>query len=117
MDINLVTIVGKVSDNFCSAFLGMVFSLDGKSDKYPAYSELPGDGPPFHPSCSKSTRAFVPELATETQLDMADGLDDADKLLGDDTSEAQKKYKSLGMRAQVQKHYATTAKQLFGAAK
>jgi hypothetical protein len=59
--VDLVSIVGRVSTNFCTAFLGQVFSLSGKSDKYPALSSLPGGAgpyppPPFHPHCSKSTR-------------------------------------------------------------
>jgi hypothetical protein len=33
-----------------------LFSCRATPDKYPAYSSLPGGGPPFHPNCSKSTR-------------------------------------------------------------
>jgi hypothetical protein len=114
LDIDLVAIVGLISQNFCTAFLGEVFSLSGKSDKYPAYAELPGGGPPFHPNCSKSTRPFVEELASGKQLDQAEGLDDADKLLGMKPSEAQRSYKDLQIFAQQKDRYATTAKKLFG---
>jgi hypothetical protein len=116
LDLDLVSIVGLVSTDFCTAFLGQVFSLSGKSSKYPAYSELPGGGPPFHPNCSKSTRAFVEELASPLQLEQADGLDDADKLLGDDVSTAQRKFKDLQIHAQQKDRYASTAKKLFGRA-
>jgi hypothetical protein len=116
LGLDLVSIVGLVSTHFCTAFLGQVFSLSGRSDKYPAYSELPGGGPPFHPNCSKSTRPFVEELASETQLDQAEGLDDADKLLGMDASQAQRAFKDLQIHAQQKDRYATTAEKLFGKA-
>jgi hypothetical protein len=91
-----------------------VFSLSGKSDKYPAYAELPGGGPPFHPNCSKSTRPFIEDLASSKQLDQADGLDDADKLLGMKPAEAQRTFKDLQIYDQQKDRYATTAKKLFG---
>ena len=116
LDLDLVAIVGLVSTHFCTAFLGQVFSLSGKSDKYPAYSSLPGGGPPFHPNCSKSTRPFVPELANETQLEQADGLDDADKLLGMDQTQAHRAFNDLQLHAQQKDRYASTAKKLFGKA-
>lgn len=109
LGIDLVAIVGKVSDNFCTAFLGQVFSLSGKSDKYPAYDSLPGGGPPFHPNCSKSTRPFVEELATEKQLDHAEILDDSEQLLGMNQAEAQKAFKDLQIRQQVSDRYARSA--------
>lgn len=113
LGLDLVAIVGKVSDSFCTAFLGQVFSLSGKSNKYPAYSSLPGGGPPFHPNCSKSTRPFVAELATEKQLDQADLLESSGKLLGMNAAEAQKSYKDLQIRGEIKGRYATTAAQLF----
>jgi hypothetical protein len=114
LGLDLVAIVGRISKNFCTAFLGQVFSLSGNSDKYPAYSSLPGGGPPFHPNCSKSTRPFVEELASDKQLDQADGLDDADKLLGMDATQAQRAFKDLQIHAQQKDRYATTASKLFG---
>jgi len=114
LDLDLVAIVGKVSNHFCTAFLGQVFSLSGKSRQYPAYSDLPGGGPPFHPNCSKSTRPFVPELASKQQIDAADGVEDAESLLGTTPAEAQRSFKDLQLRSQVEGVYATTEKKLFG---
>jgi hypothetical protein len=112
--IHLVSIVGRISKYFCTGYLGMVFSLDGKSDKYPSLDELPGKGPPFHPNCSKSTRPFIADLANAKELDMADGVDDADKLVGVSAGEAQKRFNSLQIHQQAKKEYATTARELFG---
>jgi hypothetical protein len=112
--INLVSIVGRVSKNFCTAYLGMVFSLDGKSSKYPALDELPSGGPPFHPNCSKSTRPFIEDLATDRELDLAEGDDDTDKLVGMDAYQSQKAFKDLQIYQQVKDRYATTARRLFG---
>lgn len=75
--VDLVSIVGRVSENFCSAYMGRVFSITGRSERYPSLSELPGGGPPFHPRCSKSTRAYVEEFATDAQASMADTPNDA----------------------------------------
>ena len=101
LGLDLVRIIGRLSDNFCTAFVGQVFSLSGKSAKYPAYSSLPSGGPPFHPNCSKSTTPFIEELATEKQLDAAKGVEDAQKLLGMDPSKAQRAYKDLQLRPQA----------------
>lgn len=106
LDIDLVAIIGKVSNNFCTAFLGQVFSLSGKSSKYPAYDSLPGGGAPFHPLCSKSTRPFVEELATDKQLDHAEILDDSEQLLGMNPSQAQRSFKDLQIHAQIKDRYA-----------
>jgi hypothetical protein len=120
LGLDLVSIVGRVSKYFCTAYLGQVFSLSGKDDKYPAITELPGYGyygpvPPFHPDCSKSTRPFVVDLASEKQLDMAEGTDDEGQMLNVDTNTAQRKFKDLQIYQQVKSKYATTAKELFGA--
>lgn len=111
--IDLVAIVGRISKNFCTAFLGQVFSLSGKSDKYPAYASLPGGGPPFHPFCSKSTRPFVAELASKKELEQADGVDDADKLLEMKPDQAQRAFQDLQIYQQQKDRYATTEKKLF----
>jgi hypothetical protein len=116
LDLDLVAIVGRVSKYFCSAFLGQVFSISGKSTKYPSLSSLPGGGPPFHPNCSKSTRPYVEALASPKQEDMAGGIDDAQKLLGDTPAEAQRKYQDLQLLQQVRSNYANTASRLFGKA-
>lgn len=114
LGLDLVSIVGRISDNFCTAFLGQVYSLSGRHAKYPALASLPGGGPPFHPNCSKSTRPFVEELATEKQLDMAEPDQTVGKLLGQSPAEAQRSYKDLQLRQDVTKRYGTTAKRLFG---
>ena len=111
LDIDLVMVVGRVSDNFCSAYLGMVFSLSGNSDTYPSIDEI--DGPPFHPNCSKSTRPFIPELASRQQLEAAEGVDGAEKLLGLKGYAAQRAYQSLQLRSRVQRAYASTADKVF----
>ncbi len=110
LGIDLVAVIGKVSDNFCSAFLGQVFSLSGKHPKYPPLDSLPGGGPPFHPNCSKSTRPFIEELATEKQLEAADGpaSGDSNKLLGMKPQDAQKAFKDLQLRRQVEDPYTSS---------
>jgi hypothetical protein len=117
MGLDLVAIVGRISANFCTAYLGQVYSISGKSDKYPALDELPSDGPPFHPNCSKSTRPFVEALASEKELSQAEGDDDQDQMLGIDPATAQKRFNALGIGPRVKQNYATTARALFGAAK
>jgi hypothetical protein len=114
LDIDLVSIIGRISAHFCSAFLGEVFSISGKSSQYAALSELPGGGPPFHPNCSKSTRPYIASMASGKQARMAEGLEDADKLIGMTPVEAQRSYRDLQLQAQVRGHYATTARELFG---
>ena len=116
LGLDLVAIVGRISVHFCTAYLGQVYSLSGRSGTYPAYRELPGGGPPFHPNCSKSTRPFVEGLASDRQLDAAQGDDDQPKMLGIDPAEAQRRFKALQLQQQVRKNYATTARELFGAA-
>lgn len=74
--IRLVQITGRVSDNFCTDYLGLVCSLDGSSGSvggvdYIALAGLPGGGPPFHPNCSKGTAAFIPELVSDARLRFA----------------------------------------------
>lgn len=112
LDLDLVMIVGRISNNFCTAFLGQVFSLSGNHPKYPALSSI--DGPPFHPNCSKSTRPFVEELATAREEKMAEPDETVSKLFGLNAAEAQRAYKDLQLRQDVQKRYATTEKALFG---
>lgn len=114
MDLDLVGIIGRVSKSFCTAFLGQVFSLSGKSGQYPAYSSLPGGGAPFHPNCSKGTRPFVEALASAHQMERAEGFADAHQLLGDDEATAQRKYKDLQLHQQVKEKYPVSAEKLIG---
>lgn len=73
--IRLVQITGGQSGNFCSAFLGLICSLDGASEvdgmAVVPLSSLPGGGPPFHPRCSKSTAAVVVHLLSRARIDLA----------------------------------------------
>lgn len=70
--ISLVQITGRVSENFCTAFIGLVVGLTGEQvidgKRYPALASLPGGGPPFHPNCSKGTAAFIPDLVSEGRV-------------------------------------------------
>jgi hypothetical protein len=106
LGIDLVKVVGTFSDNFCTAFLGKVFSLSGSHPVYPPISKLQRGGPPFHPFCGKSTAAFVEDLAGERELAEAKGLADADKLLGIPAAEAQRRFKDLQLGQQVLGGYA-----------
>lgn len=67
--ISLVQISGRVSENFCTAFIGLVCSLSGAQVidgvRYPSIGDLPGGGPPFHPNCTKGTAAYVPDLVSD----------------------------------------------------
>lgn len=69
--IDLVQITGRVSANFCTRFIGLVVSRGGRTPGYPLLAELPGGGPPFHPNCSKSTAAFVPDLVSDVRLSVS----------------------------------------------
>lgn len=58
LGLDLVEIIGRPSKNPCSLLLGKIFSLSGRSNKYPAFSGVSEGQPPyhlFHPNCSKST--------------------------------------------------------------
>lgn len=101
LDLDLVSITGKLSKNFCSAYLNQVFSISGKSDKYPPLDSLPGGGPPFHPDCSKSIRPFVEELATDAQKQAAEPDGDVSKLLNVNATQAQRLYQDLQLRTQT----------------
>ncbi|MGN6726935.1 MAG: phage minor capsid protein [Tepidisphaeraceae bacterium] len=101
LDLDLVSITGKLSSNFCSAYLNQVFSISGKSDKYPPLDSLPGGGPPFHPNCSKSIRPFIEELATDAQKQAAEPARDVSKLLNVDATQAQRLYQDLQLRTQT----------------
>jgi hypothetical protein len=108
LGLDLVAVIGRISKNFCTAYLGQVFSISGKSDKYPAYSSLPGGGAPFHPFCSKSTRPFVEDLASEKQLQNAEGDEDSDSFLNIDATTAQRRFKDLQVFQRVKERYAKT---------
>lgn len=67
-NIDLVTVIGGRSPHFCTAFLGLVFSISGRDHRYPALSLMLRGGCPFHPGCTKSLTAFVPELADSEDM-------------------------------------------------
>jgi hypothetical protein len=114
--IDLVSIVGRVSRTFCTAFLGQVFSLSGKDSKYPPISGLPGQGirPPFHPNCSKSTRPFIAALASPTQLKDGEPTPDTLALMGQSATAAQALFKSVGMGTDAGKRYKDTSPAMYG---
>lgn len=112
-DIDLVQVIGRNSDNFCTAFVPRVFSLSGKSSQYPSIDEIDG-GPPFHPNCSKSTRAFIPELASARQLELAKGVDGSEKLFGLKGYARQRAFKDLQLGAKVSKVNSRSSKDVFG---
>jgi len=60
--------------------------------------------------------AFTLSAIVTAWIAAADGDDDQDKMLGIDPAEAQRRFKALQLRQQVQKNYASTARALFGAA-
>lgn len=106
---DLVVIHGRVSKTFCTAFLGRVFSISGRSNKYPPLSSLPGavgrggsgvgTVPPFHPRCSKSTTPFIEHLASSKQA--ARAVDFDRRFLGLSPSEAQKAFQQLSGSGQI----------------
>lgn len=61
--VDLVIIDGRISKNFCTRYVGLICSISGSHEKWPALSSLPGGGPPFHPNCSKGTRPYVEGLS------------------------------------------------------
>jgi hypothetical protein len=112
LGLDLVRIIGRVSGNFCTAFLGQVYSLSGNHPTYPALAELPGgfrgNGPPFHPQCSKSTAPFVEALASTAELARARPLSDAQRLRGMTTSQAQRAFRDLQLRQQIAERHQQT---------
>lgn len=90
--IDLVRIIGSNSTNYCTAFVGKVYSLSGTHPVYPAFSLLPGDGPPFHPRCTKRTIPFNPLLATPAQIEKAQPDQRTDALHRKSPADAQRDY-------------------------
>lgn len=93
--IDLVRIIGSNSANFCTAFVGKVFSLSGNHPEYPPLASLPGGGPPFHPRCSKTIVAFVEELASDEQLARSRPDDAVRELMGATPAVAQRAYRQM----------------------
>lgn len=72
LGLDLAQITGSNSTNFCTRFVGLVVVVRGGArDGYVALSELPGGGPPFHPNCTKTLAAFVPDLVSEGRVEQS----------------------------------------------
>ncbi len=95
LDIDLVIITGKLSNNWCTAFIGQIFSISGKHPKYPSYSELPGGGAPFHPNCSKGIRPYIEALSTADDTRAGEPSPVVGRLLGVKPKEAQRMFNDL----------------------
>lgn len=102
LGLDLARIVGNITNNFCTAYLGMVFSLSGKHPRYP---QLPAGVPGWHPFCSKTTTPYIEDLATPADETAASGDPDAKRLLALPPSAAQKAFKDLQLRQQSQARY------------
>lgn len=67
--VNLVQITGRNSENFCTAFIGLVCSIGPAPQieglEVISLASLPGGGPPFHPNCSKGTAPYIHELVSK----------------------------------------------------
>lgn len=105
--INCVVVVGKLSNNFCSAYLGKIYVLgSGEGDgTYPPYSSLPAI--PMHPNCSKGTAPIVLKLASKAQLEMGAPDESTAAFLGkpNDTNTLQRAYTGTQMRQQVEQRF------------
>lgn len=105
---DLVVIVGRISTNFCTAYMDKVFSISGTHDRYPALARLPGGGPPFHPNCTKGTAPFIEALADAQ--DIAAGEPDPDlepMLTTDDRTELQRRFQATQGATQARTRAAT----------
>lgn len=90
--IDLVKIIGSSSANFCTAFVGKVYSMSGTHPTYPPISSLPRGGAPFHPRCSKRYVAFTPGLASAAEIQKAKPDAQSLALAGQSSSEAQRTF-------------------------
>ncbi len=109
--VDLVTIVGRVSNNFCTAYLGKVFSLSGRHPTYPPISSLP-DGPPFHPNCSKSTAAFIEELESPENLERGQTDPNDPMLTTRDRTQLQRRFQDTQGRQQAEPRMADTVEEI-----
>ena len=61
--LDLVVVVGpRDTCEICQEFVGQVYSISGRSEKYPSLAEAMG-GPPYHPNCEHGLGAFVEGLS------------------------------------------------------
>jgi hypothetical protein len=68
---DVVKVIGSESLHFCTAYVGLAFSISGNDPVYPPLSLLPFDGCPFHPYCTKRFVPFNPRTARPAELERA----------------------------------------------
>ncbi|MCE5279379.1 MAG: hypothetical protein ABFD92_02015 [Planctomycetaceae bacterium] len=102
MLLDLVTITGPFSGDFCDFYVGKIFSVSGQSGEYPPLSSIPSSGPPFHPNCTHNLAPFVAKLATAKELSTGRINE---KFLGMDGRQAQKAYQGIDKMFAARKKY------------
>ena len=71
-DIDLVIISTHNTEcKVCGPLENKVFSISGKHPKYPPISAMPNEGCPVHPNCLHVENAFIEELASKEELQLA----------------------------------------------
>lgn len=58
-DLVIVSPEPSAIGDYCDAYAGKVFSVSGTSDFFPALSDTPNSGPPFHPWCSHTLLPYL----------------------------------------------------------
>ena len=105
LGVDLVMVIGSNSENFCTEFVGKVFSISGNHPKYPPLADLPWGGPPFHPNCSKTTRPFIEDLADPEDLERAVPDQGSRSMLKQTPSQAQRIYRqSIKAQTSIDRH-------------
>ena len=84
--IDLVIISNTGAVDFCTIFEDQIFSLSGKSKRYPKLVHRP----PLHPCCTHTLSAFVSEFSDEDEMTLGNKYRAADNELS--TRELAKKY-------------------------
>jgi len=104
--VDLVVIIGRISKNFCTAYMDKVFSLSGEHPTFPPLATTPGGGPPYHPNCSKGTAPFVEALADPEAIDLAQPDDDTRRMLNErDRNALQQRFEKLEMGEAARKRH------------
>lgn len=88
-EIDLVIISNTGAIDFCREYEDQIFSISGKSSKYPMLVERP----PYHPNCKHTLSAFVEEFADEGDAEKGKQFDENN--LGLSAREMAKKYPPL----------------------
>jgi hypothetical protein len=84
MDLVIFNNTGAV--DFCREYEDRVFSVSGKSSRYPMLTARP----PFHPNCTHILSGFVEEFAEPEEIEYGQGFNRAD--IGKSAAEMAKKY-------------------------